>query len=76
MEKSTNKELWVGYCHPVNKTPCVRWFNSTEFHTAQHQAELFIMNVHQCTNGIILNDAKTSEEAHELYGKKLKEKQS
>ena len=70
MEKSTERELWVGYMHPVNKTISVRWFESDSEHTATQKAESFVANSHQCLEGKILANVTTAEQAIEEYNKK------
>ncbi len=75
MEKSTNRELWVGYIHPVNRTLAVQWFSSDDLNSAEQKAEAFINNVSQCKPGtgkIVYNPVtgllvKTAEEAIKFY---------
>lgn len=63
MEKSTNRELWVVFRHPVHKTVSARWFASDSTSTARQKAETFIKNGHECKSGRIAEGAKTAEEA-------------
>ena len=67
MEKSKDRELWVGYLHPVNKTKSVRWFASDSEGTAAQKAEAFMANKDQCRSGKVVDGAKTAEEAIRMY---------
>ena len=67
MEKSTNRELWVVYRHPVNKTLVARWFSSDEMHTARQKAIAFIGNPHECIDGKIIEGAQTASQAIKGY---------
>ena len=71
MEKSTNRELWIGFRHPNNGTVSVQWFAADGEHSAKQKAEAFLKGP-LCKEGKIIAGAKTPEQAIDGYNEIMK----